>query len=220
MMCGMLVHSALRGGVSRIGSAIIVLLASLSIAMGSPAQTGQSAAAPSGKTVPANAAGPAGYRIGAGDVLEVNVWKEPEASVQAVVVRPDGKVSLPLVKELDVLGLTPMEMEKILTTKLESAIHGPDVTVVVKEIHSRKIYVVGAVRREGPIPLLEDVTVLQAIGEAGGLNDFAKRNKIYVMRTENGKPTKLFFHYDAVIRGEHTEENIQLLPNDTLVVPH
>jgi polysaccharide biosynthesis/export protein len=160
------------------------------------------------------------YRIGAGDVLEINVWNEPQASVQAVVVRPDGKVSLPLIKEIEVLGKTPMELQKALSGKFEAMIRGADVTVVVKEIRSKKVYLVGAVGKAAPIPLISDhMTVLQALAEAGGLSQYAKRGKIYVLRTVNGKQVRLPFDYSAVIKGEHMEQNITLLPDDTLVVP-
>ena len=171
-------------------------------------------------TVPDNPSGPPGYRIGAGDILEINVWKEPEASVQGVIVRPDGKISLPLVKDLEVLGLTPVELQKVLTAKLSLLINGADVTVVVKEIRSKKVYLVGAVRKEGTVPLLANLTVLQVLSEAGGLTEYAKRKKIYVLRKENGKETKLPFNYDAVVKGEHMEQNIPLLPDDVIVVPH
>ncbi len=118
--------------------------------------------------VPKNSGAPVGYRIGAGDVLQINVWRENEVSVQGIVVRPDGKVTLPLVKEVDVMGQTPAELEKNLAAKLAQFINGADVTVVVREIHSKKVYMVGAVNRVGPIPLLSDLTVLQALAEAGG----------------------------------------------------
>lgn len=160
------------------------------------------------------------YRIGAGDILEINVWNEPQASVPAVAVRPDGKVSLPLIKEIEVLGQTPMELQKALTARFEKLIRGADVTVVVKEIHSKKVYLVGALGKAGPIPLVSDhMTVLQALAEAGGLSQYARRGKIYVLRTENGKQVRLPFDYNAVIKGEHMEQNIILLPDDTVVVP-
>jgi polysaccharide export outer membrane protein len=160
------------------------------------------------------------YRIGAGDVLEINVWNEPQASVQGVVVRPDGKVSLPLIKEIEVLGQTPLELQKALTARFEKLIRGADVTVVVKEIRSKKVYLVGAMGKAGPIPLVSDhMTVLQALAEAGGLSQYAKRGKIYVLRNENGKQVRLPFDYNAVIKGEHMEQNVNLLPDDTIVVP-
>ena len=191
-----------------------------------PAQSsGNQAAAPASSTAPERPAlhgipTPPGYRIGAGDNLEINVWKEPEASVQSVIVRPDGKITLPLVKEVDVLGLTPSELEKLLVAKLSNKIVQPDVTVVVREIRSKRVYLVGAVNKVGPVPLLSDLTVLQVLAEAGGVTEYAKKKKIYVMRTENGKQVKLPFNYDAVVKGEHMEQNIQVLPDDTIVVPH
>jgi len=135
------------------------------------------------------------------------------------VVRPDGKISLPLVKEVDVLGLMPAELEKVLTARLARFIRDADVTVVVQQIHSKKVYLVGAAKKEGPVPLLSSMTVLQVLSEAGGLSDYAKKRKIYVLRTENGKQVKHPFDYQAVIRGEHIEQNIPVLPDDIIVVP-
>jgi polysaccharide export outer membrane protein len=178
------------------------------------------AAVPETRDTPARPALPDEYRIGAGDVLQVSVWKEPEASVGATVVRPDGKIGLPLLKEVEVVGMTPSEAEKAITAKLGRLIPGADVTVVVSAIHSKKIYMVGAVKKEGPIPYTYRMTVMQALSEAGGLNDYAKRKKIYILRAQNGKDYKLPFDYEAVLRGERMELNIPLLPSDTVVVPH
>jgi polysaccharide export outer membrane protein len=163
---------------------------------------------------------PEGYRIGAGDVLQIAVWKEADASVPEVVVRADGKISVPLVKEVDVLGLTPKDLEKLLTEKLSRLINDPDVTVVAKQINSLKVYLAGAVRKEGPVPLLGPKTVLQAINEAGGLTEYAKKKKIYVLRPEGGKQVRLPFNYEDVIKGERPEQNILLKPNDMIVVPN
>jgi polysaccharide export outer membrane protein len=198
-----------------------------------PASAPQPPAATSGQSntaaVPAQAsqAGPADteaaadeYRIGAGDVLQISVWKEPEASVGSTVVRPDGKVTLPLLKEVDLVGLTPKQAEKLITERLTKFIPEADVTVIVSGINSKKVYMVGAVKKEGPIPYTYRMTVMQAISEAGGLSDYAKRKKIYILRTQNGKEYKLPFDYEAVLRGERMELNVPLLPGDTLVVPH
>ena len=163
---------------------------------------------------------PEDYHIGAGDVLQISVWKEPEASVPHAVVRPDGKIGLPLLKEVEVIGLTPAQAEKVITSRLSKLIPAADVTVVVTGINSKKIYIVGAVKKEGPIAYTYRMTVMQALSEAGGINDYAKRKKIYILRTENGKDYKLPFDYEAALRGERMELNIPLLPNDTLVVPH
>ena len=131
------------------------------------------------------------YRIGSGDVLHIAVWKEPEASAN-VVVRPDGMISTPLLKEIQVAGLTPAQAEKLITEKLVKVIQEPDVTVVVTGINSKKIYAVGAVKKEGPIPYTYSMTVMQAIAEAGGLTDYAKRKKIYVLRNEKWQGIQVY----------------------------
>ena len=163
---------------------------------------------------------PDDYKIGAGDVLQIAVWKEPDVSVPAVVVRSDGKVAMPLLKEVDVLGLTPKQAEQKITEQLAKYIHGVDVTIVVTAVNSKKIYLIGAVKKEGPLPIQYRMTVLQALTEAGGLTDYAKKKKIYVLRNEDGKQYRLPFNYDAVIKGEQMEQNIWLQAGDTVVVPH
>ena len=160
-----------------------------------------------------------GYRIVSGDVLQIIVWKDPDASVPSAVVRPDGKIGMPLLKEIVVAGLTPKEVERMITGRLSQFIRAADVTVVVKEINT-KAYVVGAVKKEGPVSLQYQMTVLQALSEAGGVTDYAKRKKIYLLRSENGKPFRFPFNYDAVIRGQQMEQNIPVIPGDTIVVPH
>ncbi len=180
-----------------------------------PQSSSPDALAPAAKH-PATTSGE--YVIGAGDVLQISVWKEPDASVPSVVVRPDGKIALPLLKEIEVAGMTPAQAEKYITEKLSPLIHDPDVTVVVATINSKKIYVMGAVKKEGPIPYTYRMTVLQAISEAGGLNEYAKRKKIYVLRAVKGTTTRLPFNYDDVIKGKKMEQNLQLVPGDTIVV--
>jgi polysaccharide export outer membrane protein len=170
--------------------------------------------------VPNAAPTPEGYRIGPGDVLQVIVWREPEASMGDVVVRADGKVSLPLIKELVVAGSTPQELERTITSRLEKFVKEPDVTVVPRAINSRRVYIVGAVKKEGPLPLMRPLTVLQALNEVGGLTEYAKRKKIYVLRKQDGKTTRFAFDYQMAIKGEHPEQNIELMPDDTIVVPN
>jgi polysaccharide export outer membrane protein len=178
-------------------------------------------AAKSSRSDPANPQGvaPEGYLIGAGDVLQIVVWREPDASVPDARVRVDGKISLPLVNDVTAGGLTPEELKQTLIEKLSQYINHPVVTVVPKEINSRRVYVSGCVSNEGPIPLIRPMTILQAINEAGGLGEWAKGSKIYVLRTVDGKQVKLPFDYDAVIKGKRLEQNIPLLPDDTIVVP-
>jgi len=163
---------------------------------------------------------PDDYIIGSGDVLQIAVWKEPEVSVPTVVVRPDGRIAIPLIKDVDVAGLSPEQAEEQITTLLSKYINTPNVTVVVATINSKKVYVLGGVKKEGPLPYTYRMSVIQALSEAGGLTEYAKRKKIYVLRTENGKDYRLPFDYDAVIKGEKMEQNIQLLAGDTVVVPH
>jgi polysaccharide export outer membrane protein len=161
------------------------------------------------------------YQIGEGDVLQVSVWGEAAASVPSVVVRPDGMISMPLIKDVKVAGMTPAEAEKVITELLSKQIRAADVTVIVSGIHSKKVFFVGGgVKKEGPIPYTYKMTIMQGLSEAGGLTDYAKRKKIYVLRNENGRQYKLAFDYDAVLRGEHMELNLPLLPGDTIVVPN
>ena len=163
---------------------------------------------------------PQDYQITAGDTLQVSVWKEPEASVPNEIVRPDGKITVPLIKEVEVAGLTPKEVEKMVTERLAKFIADANVTVVVTAMGVKNVFVAGAVKKEGPVPFVTGMTVLQALSEAGGLTDYAKRKHIYILHTENGTEYHLDFNYDEVVRGEHMEQNIVLVPNDTIVIPH
>ena len=158
------------------------------------------------------------YRIGEQDVLNITVWKEPQLS-GTVTVRPDGKISLPLVDEVVAVGLTPLELQNVLVEKFKPFLTLPQVSVSAREINSRKVYVMGQVGHEGPFRINSNTTVLEILAEAGGLKDYASRKKIYVMRTLKGKQVRYPFNYDAVIRGEHNEQNLILQPGDIIVVP-
>lgn len=171
-------------------------------------------AAPAATTV----AGTPEYVIGEQDVLMITVWKEPELS-GAVIVRPDGKITIPLVNEISAVGMTPTQLQTLLITKLEPFLTVPQVTVTVREISSRKVYVIGQVGKEGAYRINSTTTVLQIIAEAGGLKDFANRKRIYVLRTGNGKQARFPFNYEQVIRGKSEGQNIVLRPGDTVVVP-
>ena len=162
---------------------------------------------------------PDDYRIGAGDVLGVLVWREPDASVAEVAVRVDGKITMPLIGDVPAAGLVPTDLQASLTEKLSRYINQPVVSVVVKAINSRWVYITGGVHREGPISLVRPMTVLQAINEAGGFSEWAKKSKIYVLRKADGNQVKLRFDYKAFLRGKNVEENILLMPGDTVVVP-
>lgn len=168
---------------------------------------------------PAVPAVPDDYRIGAGDVLGVLVWREPDASVAEVAVRVDGKITMPLIGDVPAAGLVPTELQASLTEKFSRYINQPVVSVAVKAINSRWVYVTGGVHKEGPISLVRPMTVLQAINEAGGFSEWAKKGKIYVLRKVEGKQVKLPFDYKAFLRGKNVEQNILLMPGDTVVVP-
>lgn len=159
------------------------------------------------------------YVIGAQDVLDVSVWREGEVS-RTVPVRPDGKISLPLLGDVQAAGKTPMALSRDITELLKRFIADPQVTVIVTQINSQRIYIMGEVGRPGAYPLLPGMTVLQALSNAGGFSLFAKLKDIYVIRTEEGgSQTKLPFNYKDVIRGKRPEQNLELKAGDTIVVP-
>ena len=159
------------------------------------------------------------YVIGANDVLAINVWKEAEVS-RSVPVRSDGKISLPLVGELQAAGQTPRQLEQEITKRLQSYISEPEVTVIVTESKSQRINILGMVARPGAYLLSGSTTVLDAIAMAGGFKDFAKKKSIYVLRTNpDGTQKRLPFNYKEVIKGTNPEQNIKLQAGDTLIVP-
>jgi polysaccharide export outer membrane protein len=158
------------------------------------------------------------YMIGAQDVLEISVWKEPELS-HVVPVRPDGKISLPLLNDMQAAGLTPLELTGRITAGLSKFMTNPQVTVMVSQINSQRIYILGEVGRPGAFPLLPGMTLLQAISDAGGPTPFAHSKKIYLLRERGGKQEKIFFNYKEVLDGKRPEQNVDLRAGDTIVVP-
>jgi len=158
------------------------------------------------------------YVIGPEDVLNVSVWKEEGLSA-AVPVRPDGKISIPLINDVTAAGLTPMQLSSNIKEQLKKYIDDPQVTVTVTQVNSRRVYLVGQVARAGAFQLLPHMTVLQALSSAGGLSEFADQKKIYVLRNHEGKPSRIPFNYKDVLAGIHPEQNIELEPGDTIVVP-
>ena len=158
------------------------------------------------------------FRVGPGDQILITVWKEPEVS-GSVVIRPDGKISMPLVNDVLVNGMTPMQVQSLLAEKLEPYIKSANVTVTVQTIRSKKVYVIGQVGRAGSYDITQPTTVLQLLTEAGGPQQFAKQKSIYVLRNEGGKQQKFKFNYKEVINGKKIEQNIIVQPGDTIVVP-
>ena len=166
--------------------------------------------------MPADAT-PPDYVLGSDDQLHITVWKETDFTV-TLPVRPDGKISLPLINDIQAAGLTPMQLRVSITEKLKKYIADPRVTVVVTAMNSRRVFVSGEVLHTGAMPLLPNMTMLQALA-AAGFTQFANLKGIYVLRMENGKQVKLPFNYRQVIKGNHPEQNIPLRPGDTVVVP-
>jgi polysaccharide export outer membrane protein len=181
-------------------------------AQGGKESTGQQAA-PNAKRVVDD------YRIGPSDVLAINVWKDTELT-RTVTVRPDGKISLPLVGELEVSGLTASSVQRLIGQRLAEYISSPQVTVMVQEVKSQTYVIVGKVSKPGSHELGKPTTVLEAIATAGGFLDFAKPNKVKIIRRQPGGQTEtLYFDYNKVIKGKNAEQNVELQNGDTIVVP-
>jgi polysaccharide export outer membrane protein len=179
---------------------------------------GQPATAPAESATAKNATADPNYVIGPQDVLDVNVWKEIELT-RLVPVRPDGKISLPLLNDIQAAGLTPGQLAAAITEGLKKFITNPQVTVIVSQINSQRVYIVGEALRPGAYPLLPGMTVLQALSSAGGFTMFANTKKIYVLRQTGGKQEKFPFNYKEAIDGKHGDQNIVLKAGDQIVVP-
>ncbi len=159
------------------------------------------------------------YVIGPSDVLAINVWKDPELT-RNVAVRPDGKITLPLIGEMEVSGLTALDVQRLVTQRLKEYVAKPEVTVIVQEVKSRTYIVVGKIVKPGSYGLAKPTTVLEAIAIAGGFLEFAKVNKVYILRhQDDGSEIKLRFEYKKVITQRNTDENVELRNGDTIVVP-
>lgn len=159
------------------------------------------------------------YVISPGDVLDISVWKEPEISFRNLPVRPDGKISLPLINDVQAAGLTATQLSIAITQRLKKFIEDPQVTVVVAAVNSQHYYVLGEVLHAGVFPLLPGITVLQALSAAGGFTQFANTKKVYILRSVNGAQKKMPFNYKDVVQGKNLQENIRLKPGDTIIVP-
>ncbi len=198
--------------------AALLLVSSVALAQDAPAPVAATPApaSPTSDKAVSDSQGGSEYLIGPEDVLHVAVWKEADLSA-TLPVRPDGKISLPLLNDVQAAGMTPQQLSDSLTVKLKKYISDPRVTVVVTAINSKRIYVNGEVLHSGAMPMLPNMTVLQALSSAG-LNQFAKTKGIYVLRNENGKQQKLPVNYRKLIKGD-IEQNYVLKTGDTIVVP-
>src|SRR5580692_5142459 len=158
------------------------------------------------------------FVIGNDDVLAVSVWKEPDIS-RSIPVRSDGKISLPLVGEVQAAGLTPLSLEKEIASRLKNYISEPEVTVMVQQVNSQKFNILGQVAKPGSYMVVNSLTVLDAIALAGGFRDFAKQKSIYVLRQGPTGESRIPFNYKEVSQGKNMSQNIKLQPGDTIIVP-
>lgn len=192
------------------------------LASAAPGQQASTAPKPAaggaGVPTPASVAVPKDYVIGAQDVLSIVFWRDKDMSAE-VTVRPDGKISLPLLNEIQAAGDTPEQLRAKILEAASKLIEEPNATVVVKEIHSRNVFITGNVMKPGTFPLTNDMNVLQLIALAGGLQEYADSKKILVIRTENGRQQYHKFNYNDVVKQKHVEQNITLKLGDTVVVP-
>lgn len=191
------------------GMSIIPLAARQKAAKANAGQTHSLASIAAGST----------YVIHPDDVLDINVWNQAQLSFKGLPVRPDGKISLPLINDVQAAGLTAMQLAASIRQKLTAFVKDPVVTVVVVQVNSQRYYVLGEVLHAGTFPLLPGLTALQALSAAGGFTQFANTKKIYILREVHGRQTKLPFDYKAVINGRDLRENVRLKPGDTIIVP-
>jgi polysaccharide export outer membrane protein len=183
---------------------------------GAPAKD-KPATAPAQASAQAVSVAGSSYVIGADDVLLVSVWKEPDLTT-TLPVRPDGNISLPLLNDVVAAGLSPTQLAASITEKFKKFVADPRVTVLVTQINSQKVFVMGEVQHTGAIQLLPNMTVLQALADAG-FTQFANTKGIYVLRTENGRQQKIPVNYKRLLKGQAIDQNIILKPGDTIVVP-
>jgi polysaccharide export outer membrane protein len=159
----------------------------------------------------------ANYVIGAADSLEVTVWKEPNLSVPSVPVRPDGKISLPLINDIQAAGFTPEQLSADITERLKKFVTDPVVNVTVLAVLSKQVFLIGEVNHVGPLPITPGMNILQAIASAGGLTPYANKKKIYILRGDPGKQQKIFFDYTKALK-KGDMQGVSLVPGDTIVV--
>lgn len=162
---------------------------------------------------------PAGFVLGVEDELQITFWKDQDMSVDKAVVTPDGKISLPLINEVQAAGLTPDQLRLAILEAAKKFVDEPTVGVTVKAINSRRVYIEGQINKRGPYALIQPMTVVQLIAIAGGPMDFANTKAIRINRTENGQTKSILFNYKEYMKGKGLETNIQLKPGDIVLIP-
>jgi polysaccharide export outer membrane protein len=208
-----------------------IFLGLLSILISTSSLSGQASSADGARTALPSAAPPLtqtqtdakphddSYVIGNGDILAISVWKDADLS-RTIPVRSDGKISLPLIGEVQAAAQTPLGLEQVITERLRNYITTPEVTVMVEQVNSKKFNILGQVTRPGSYALALATTVMDSIAAAGGLKDFAKSKNIYVLRQkQDGSQLKFDFNYKDFVKGKNLAQNIKLQPNDTVIVP-
>ena len=183
------------------------------------AATLPAASSPAAAAVPVKPATLNGYVIGVDDVLSILFWRDKDLSAPEVTVRPDGKVTLPLLNDMQAAGLTPDQLRDAILVAAQKYVEDPNPTVIVKEIKSRKVFITGQVEKAGPYPLNGPTTILQLIAMAGGLREFADGKNISVIRVRDGKQSVFEFNYQDLLKKRYLSQNIELAPGDTVVVP-
>jgi polysaccharide export outer membrane protein len=222
---GSLNGAPVRTGARRSSFRVLTGVAALALALTQPSALDAQSPTPAPPAAPAQnqnqtAAGvplPSDYVIGPEDMLDVVFWTAKEMSHQ-VLVRPDGKISLPLIDDIQAAGLTPEQLATSLKKAAEQFVHDGNATVIVTAIHSRKFYIVGEVSKPGTFTLGSEMTVLQALGEAGGFLEGANKGDVTIVRNDAGGERRLKFNYNDVLRGKNIGQNIKLLPGDTILV--
>ena len=178
-----------------------------------PATTDRSSGTPA---APAPVTNDPDYRIGPQDVVRIDVWKEPEIT-STIPVRPDGKISLPLLNDVQAAGLTAMQLAGNIRNGLAKYLNNPQVTVTITQINSKRVFVTGEVVRSGALQLLPGMTILEALSTCGGFTQFAREKSIYILRSENGKQVKIPYDYKSVLKGKI--DDVVLQAGDVIVVP-
>jgi polysaccharide export outer membrane protein len=183
-----------------------------------PVQTATSpASAPDAPPALAAGAAASNYIIGPSDMLTVTVWKDPTFS-GPVLVRPDGMISIPLLGDIQAAGSTPIQLKEVIAAKLRKYMQDPVVSVILTQVNSKKIYLLGEINKKGPVDMTPGMTLLEAVSSGGGLTDYAKTKKIYILREEGGKQEKIPVDYKNALKGNNAL-NVVLRPGDTIVVP-
>ena len=158
------------------------------------------------------------YRMGIGDIIKITTWKEPDLTIDSVMVRSDGKITFPLVNDIQAEGLTTVDLKTVLEEKLGAFVEAPNVTITLTNPISRKFYILGEILKTGEYPLIKKLTVMQAFALAGGFTEWASKNKIILYRKHESKDVTIEIRYDDIIKGDFSKD-IQLEPDDTIIVP-